>query len=136
MVANHSLPAQRVTHYLDEIALTRGYPDMIRVDNGPEFLSKHFNKWAKKHQILIHHIQPGKPAQNGFIERFNRTYREDILDSYLFDSLTEVKQITQQWMINYNQERPHESLNNLSPLDFSHARKVELLNCCDELVIE
>ena len=136
IAANHSLPAQRVTDYLDEVALTRGYPDMIRVDNGPEFLSKHFKEWATKHQLLIHYIQPGKPAQNGFIERFNRTYREDILDSYLFDSLTEVRQITQQWMINYNQERPHESLNNLSPIAFSYARQIKLLNYCDELVIE
>ena len=103
---------------------------------GPEFLSTHFKKWAKRHEILIHYIQPGKPAQNGFIERFNRTYREDILDSYLFDSLTEVRQVTQQWMVNYNQERPHESLNNLSPIDFSHAREVKLLNNCDELIIE
>lgn len=135
IAVNHSLPAQRVTHYLDEVALTRGYPDMIRVDNGPEFLSKHFSEWAKAHQILIHYIQPGKPAQNGFIERFNRTYREDILDSYLFDSLREVRQITQQWMVNYNQERPHESLNNLSPIDFFNARQIKLQNYYDKLVI-
>lgn len=136
IAAHHSLPAQRVTHYLDEIALTRGYPDIIRVDNGPEFLSKHFNEWAKKHQLLIHYIQPGNPAQNGFIERFNRTYREDILDSYLFDSLREVRQITQQWMLNYSQERPHESLNNLSPRDFFNARQIKLLNNDDNFVIK
>jgi putative transposase len=125
IAACHSLPAQRVTDYLDEIALTRGYPDMIRVDNGPEFLSSHFNKWAQAHHILIHYIQPGKPAQNGFIERFNRTYREEVLDSYLFDSLQEVRRITQQWIVKYNQERPHESLGDQSPIHFAEARKIK-----------
>lgn len=124
---SHSLPAQRVTQYLDQMALKRGYPEMIRVDNGPEFLSNHFNKWAEAHHILIHYIQPGKPAQNGFIERFNRTYREEVLDSYLFDSLQEVKQVTQLWMAKYNQERPHESLGDQSPLDFANARKSRAL---------
>lgn len=133
IAAGYSLPASRVTNYLDEVALARGYPDMCRVDNGPEFLSNHFKEWAKRHGILIHYIQPGKPSQNAFIERFNRTYREEILDSYLFDSLREVKQITQQWVVQYNQERPHESLNNLSPVDFFNVRHSKLLNTHYEL---
>lgn len=127
IAASHSLPAQRVTQCLDQVALKRGYPEMIRVDNGPEFLSNHFKKWAESHQILIYYIQPGKPAQNAFIERFNRTCREEVLDSYLFDSLQEVKQITQRWMVNYNQERPHESLGDQSPIDFANARKSSAL---------
>jgi len=126
IAVNYSLPAQRVTDQLDQIALTRGYPEIIRVDNGSEFLSNRFKKWAESHQILIHYIQPGKPAQNGFIERFNRTYREEVLDSYLFDSLQEVKQITRQWIESYNHERPHESLSDQSPSDFAKARMKEV----------
>jgi putative transposase len=78
-----SMPARFVTDILDQIAEERGYPDMIRVDNGPEFISRHFQNWAKKRHILLHYIQPGKPAQNGYIERFNRTYREAMIRIFL-----------------------------------------------------
>lgn len=118
-----SLPAGKVTECLDSIAITRGYPGMIRVDNGPEFTSTWFKDWAKKHGVLLHHIQPGKPAQNGFIERFNRTYREDILDMYLFDNLDEVKRVTAPWIDFYNNDRPHKSIGNNSPKDFARERE-------------
>jgi putative transposase len=118
-----ALPAIRVTMLLDKIALTRGYPEVIRVDNGPEFRSEAFKNWAAKHKIMIHHIQPGKPAQNGFIERFNRTYREDVLDMNLFHNLNEVKEITAGWLRIYNNDRPHESLDGLAPLSFFEKRK-------------
>lgn len=65
-------------------------------------------------------IQPGKPAQNGFVERFSRTCREDVLDSYLFDNFREVKIIIDEWLKSYNQERPHQSLGDLSPRDFAN----------------
>ena len=123
IVPSHSLPAYRVTDYLDQLALVKGYPSFLRTDNGPEFISGHFQEWAALHGIEIQFIQPGKPAQNALIERFNRTYREDILDSYLFDSLNEVEQITRQWLILYNQDRPHQSLGNLSPIQFALSRK-------------
>jgi putative transposase len=118
-----SLPAQRITTLLDQLADVRGYPCMVRVDNGPEFISAAFKTWAAKHQIVIHYIQPGKPAQNGFIERFNRTYREEVLSIYWFDDLTEVRTMTNRWMKTYNEERPHESLNNQSPIAFLQTRK-------------
>jgi len=122
-----SLPANKVIVLLDQIAETRGcYPNMIRVDNGPEFKSTIFKSWAIKHRILIHYIQPGKPAQNGFIERFNRTYREDVLDTNLFNNLIEVKEITNDWLASYNNDRPHESLNGLPPIVFAKKRN-ELL---------
>ena len=92
------------------------------MDNGPEFISSVFKKWANQHGIFIQYIQPGKPAQNGFIERFNRTYREDILDMYIFESLDEVIRITTNWIISYNNERPHESLGNQSPMEFAISR--------------
>ena len=121
---SYSLPSRRVTQLLDQVADERGYPDMIRCDNGPEYASSEFKAWAEERGILIHFIQPGKPAQNGFIERFNRTYREDILDMYLFESLGEVNQLTKRWMQSYNEERPHESLGNVAPVDFARAREV------------
>lgn len=79
-----SLPATRVTRWLNQIASIHGYPKIIRVDNGPEYISNHFHDWAKLHGISIQHIQPGKPAQNAYIERFNRSYREEVLDMHLF----------------------------------------------------
>jgi len=121
-----SLPAVRVTQLLDEVAAERGYPDVIRTDHGPEFESHEFKSWAKKRGVLIHFIQPGKPAQNGFVERFNRTYREDVLDMNLFSTLREVKVITQEWLTSYNTQRPHESLAGLPPVQFAEMRKKQL----------
>lgn len=122
-MASHSLAAYRVTDYLDQLALIKGYPHFLRVDNGPEFISTHFQEWGKLHAIEIQFIQPGKPSQNALIERFNRTYRDEVLDRYLFDSLAEVNAITKNWLVLYNQERPHQSLGNLSPIQFALSRQ-------------
>ncbi len=121
-----SLPANRITNLLDQKAALIGYPDIIRVDNGPEFRSSTFKNWAIKQGVLINYIQPGKPAQNGFIERFNRTYREEVLDMNLFNNLQEVKEITNEWLKEYNNDRPHESLKGLAPVGFAKKHK-ELL---------
>ncbi len=86
---DHSLPAERMVRVLENLLLWRAAPKQIRMDNGPEFISKRLENWAKEKQIELLHIQPGKPAQNAYIERFNRTFREDVLDAYLFDSLDE-----------------------------------------------
>ena len=75
-------------------------------------------EWAKCHHVTINHIQPGKPAQNGYIERFNRTYREDVLDQFWFDDLDEVRSITENWMMMYNGQRPHSSLGDKTPWEF------------------
>ena len=72
-------------------------------------------QWAQKHNIFIDFIEPGSPYQNAYIERFNRTYREEVLDLYLFKNLNEVRQQTAQWMEIYNTERPHDSLEDLTP---------------------
>jgi putative transposase len=113
-----SMPTNCITRHLDFVAEFSGYPQIIRTDNGPEFISKKFLLWAKKHRIEIKHIQRGKPAQNGFIERFNRTYRNDVLDINLFSSVHEVQTITDRWLHEYNHERPHESLGNKTPIEF------------------
>ena len=97
----------------------RGYPRQIGVDNGLEFISHHMAAWAKMHSVQIHFIQTGKPAQNGFVERFNRTYREEMLDAYLFNSLDETRRITNEWLQEYNSIRPNASLGNKTPYEFS-----------------
>lgn len=117
--AGFSLPAERVTEFLDEIAGIRGYPFELRVDNGPENISSVMSNWAANNNVNIKYIQPGKPAQNGYIERFNRTYREEVLDMNLFYDINHVQAITDEWLIKYNSKRPHESLGNLTPWQFS-----------------
>ena len=110
-----SLSSSRIVRILDRVAAYRGYPKCLRQDNGPEFRSKGLELWAEQHGIQLKFIQPGKPTQNAYIERFNRSYRNEVLDCYLFNSLTEVREITDSWLTEYNYDRPHESLNDLPP---------------------
>lgn len=107
-----NLPAPRVVRVLIRIAANRGYPVMLRMDNGPEFIFLALAERAERDAVKLAFIQPGKPTQTAFIERFNRTYRTEILDFYLFRTLKEVREITEKWLSEYNCERPHESLNN------------------------
>jgi putative transposase len=124
---DYSLPAERVIRVLDQIAEERGLPQEIRVDNGPEFISVKLEHWAQAHQVRLEHIKPGKPAQNAYIERFNRTFREYILDVYIFRRLDEVRNITSEWMYQYNNERPHASLGGVPPRAFSNHQNSPLL---------
>ncbi len=94
--ASRSLTSKYITRLLDEMTAMRSYPEMIRSDNGSQFRSAHFIKWAERHNILLNFIQPGKPTQNDLIERFNKTFREDILDMNLFYNLKEVNQLASQ----------------------------------------
>lgn len=114
-----SLPAERVVRVLEQLISWRGKPTSIRMDNGPELISQRLESWAQEKHIALLHIQPGKPAQNAYIERFNRTYREDVLDAYLFDDLQEVRYITERWLEDYNTIRPHEALQGLAPRQFA-----------------
>lgn len=115
-----SLPSQRVERVLDRIAAERGsYPTALRSDNGSEFIAHSLANWASNHNVLLDFIKPGKPAQNGYIERFNRTYREDILDAYLFDELAEVRELTEHWLFEYNTFRPHDSLGGVPPVTYA-----------------
>lgn len=110
-----SLPAARVVRVLEQICKWRGYPNQLRMDNGPEFVSSQLVAWCEQNHVEMIHIQPGKPNQNAYIERFNRTFREEVLNAYLFNSLNQVREITWQWIIDYNEERPHDALGGLTP---------------------
>lgn len=124
---NLNLSAPRVVRVLDRIASSRGSPVMLSKDNSPQFISLALAEWAEKHAVKMEFIKPGKPTQNAFIERFNRTYRTEILDFYLFRTLNEAREITERWLMEYNNERPHESLNNLTPEEYRlMAEKPEL----------
>lgn len=126
-----SLPAERVVRVMEQITSWRGYPKAIRCDNGPEFIAQVFMDWCKEHNIELRYIQPGKPNQNAFIERFNRTYREDILSAYLFEDLHQVQEMTHEWLCRYNEQRPHDALGGLPPTVYRHS--LETKNSTSEL---
>jgi putative transposase len=113
-----SLPSRRVLALLEEPIALRGAPTALRMDNGPEFLALRLAEWAEARGITLDFIQPGQPAQNAFIERFNQTYRTDVLDANVFTSLAEVRAVTADWLRRYNTERPQESLGSVPPLTF------------------
>ena len=114
-----NLPAQRVLRVLDRLVAWRGVPQQLRMDNGPEFISLAMAEWAEKHGVHLEFIERGKPTQNSYVERFNGTYRTEILDYYMFQTLSEVQEITVHWLEQYNEERPHESLGNLTPREYA-----------------
>lgn len=116
--AGLSFPADRVIRVLDILEEEVGLPQNIRVDNGPEFISKKLKEWCNNKHIRLKYIQPGKPVQNAFIERFNRIFRDDILDAYWFEDLEQLRIITEQWRFDYNHNHPHKSLNGLSPVTY------------------
>lgn len=113
-----SLPTQRVIRVLENIGNSRGFPKMIRVDNGPEFISAKLDMWCKEKNIKLIFIQPGEPTQNAYIERFNGTFRRDVLNAYVFKSIKEVEEIISEWMYDYNYNRPHKSLKNKTPMEY------------------
>ena len=113
-----SLPAERVIRVLEQVTAWRGQPQTIRLDNGPEFLADRFAVWCADRGIALRYIQPGKPNQNAFVERFNRTFRHEVLDAYVFESLDQVREISAEWIREYNEERPHDTWDGMPPSVF------------------
>lgn len=118
---DRSMPAVRVIRMLEQTIEWRGKPIRIRLDNGPEFISLALATWCKENGIEQAFIQPGKPTQNAYVERFNGSFRRDILDAYLFESLAQVRNMAEEWMVDYNNFRPHSALGYLPPRVFSGA---------------
>ena len=121
-----SITAKRLIRVFEVLRLTRGLPDVLRVDNGSECTSAEFVAWAEEHGMIIQYIEPGEPNQNAYVERFNRTYREEVLSLYLFESLDEVREVTYWWRITYNEERPHDSLGSLTPAEYAENSTLQL----------
>jgi putative transposase len=110
-----SLPSERVIRALSQVIEWRGKPEAIIVDNGPEYISHTITTWAAKQGIALKHIQPGKPQQNAYVERFNRTVRYDWLAQHLFDDLEQIQEHATNWMWIYNYERPNMALGGITP---------------------
>ena len=117
-----SIRSERVIRELNHVVEWRGVPESIRVDNGPEFIAGLMQQWCEEHNVKLKYIQPGSPTQNAFVERFNRTYREGVLNRYLFENLAQVKALSQEWMWSYNHERPHAGLGHKTPRQFLRER--------------
>ena len=116
MEVDFSLPADRVVRTLNQIIEWRGKPKAIRCDNGPEYVSKTLQTWAANQKIRLEYIQPGKPQQNAYIERYNRTVRYDWLGQYLFETLEQVQEHATHWLWTYNNERPNMGIGGITPI--------------------
>jgi len=119
LVVDTSLTGLRVARELDRIAELRGYPCMIVSDNGTELTSNAILAWQQLRDVEWHYIAPGKPMQNGFVESFNGRLRDECLNEHLFGNLKEAREIIEEWRIDYNTNRPHSSLNGLTPIEFA-----------------
>ena len=118
IVVDTSITAVRLVRVLEQLKSDRGLPSAIRVDNGPEMTAHVFADWCSENEVKINYIEPGKPNQNAYIERFNRSYREEVLDPHIFSTISQVRDISWAWMLSYNEERPHSSLGNIPPAEF------------------
>jgi putative transposase len=119
-----SITSTRVIKIIERVILENDKPKAIRVDNGPEFIADTLRQWCNDNKIDLLFIQPGRPMQNGYVERFNRSYRQDVLDANLFTNLSEVKMLSDEFEEDYNLCRPHESLGDLTPVEYKSKHAV------------
>ena len=116
-----SLPAKRVTRLLDRIVAKRGRPQSLRSDNGPEFISEELQSWCVSKEVELRWIEPGKPTQNAYIERFNGTFRREVLNANVFGSIVQARRVVDEWVVEYNTERPHQALGFMTPVEYRQA---------------
>lgn len=112
--------------FLEKLKLTVKLPTHFILDNGTEFANHPFMKWCKDNKISVHFIDPGKPVQNAFIESFNGKFRKEFLSQYRFEDLACVRKNLKAWLKFYNEERPHSSLDYLTPKEFASDQKTML----------
>lgn len=127
---DYSLPASRVLWVLSHLVRRYGAPKRIRMDNGPEFVATLAEQWAESQDIDFHHIEPGRPMQNAYIERLNGSYRRGVLNAHVFADLDEVREVSHEWVEDYNCERPHDSLGGLAPIAYREKFNQGLGQCC------
>jgi putative transposase len=123
-----SLPSARVIRVLDRLEDLHGLPDSIRVDNGPEFISKAMDEWAYRRGVKLDFIRPGKPVENAHIESFNGRFRDECLDQHYFLDMQEAKETIEAWRDEYNTFRPHSSLGYKTPEEYLKQWEQEQLN--------
>jgi putative transposase len=116
---DYTLKSRRVIWVLNHLMKRRDKPKSIRMDNGPEFIAIIMQEWCEANKINMLFIQPGKPTQNAFIERFNGSYRRGVLDAHIFQRIEQVREQTQIWMHDCNNHRPHDSLKRLPPVIYA-----------------
>lgn len=121
-----SISSERVVRVLERLKEQDRLPEKIRVDNGPEFVSGKFQLWCQENKVTIQYIQPGKPTQNSLIERFNGSCRKELLNMYVFKDMPEVEELAAKWWEEYNYSRPHEALNNQSPIEYKLQNQLPL----------
>ena len=126
--ADTSLPGYRVVMILDRLADLRGFPDSIRIDNGPEFISKVLDEWAYRNGVKLDFIRPGKPVENAYVESFHGRFRDEFLNQNYFSNMQEAKDKIEEWRIEYNTFRPHSSLDYKTPEEFLKQCEQENLN--------
>jgi len=116
---DRSLPGVRVVRVLDRLAMAWGLPEVITVDNGPEFTGKALDAWAYEKGVRLRFIQPGKPVQNAFIESFNGRLRDECLNEHVFTGLDDARRKIEAWRKDYNTHRPHSALGYMTPEEFA-----------------
>jgi putative transposase len=114
-----SLPGARVVRALERLARAGRQPTHLVVDNGPEFASKALDQWAAQRGVALRFIDPGKPIQNAFVESFNGKFRDECLSQHWFISLEEARNVSEGWRVDYNEQRPHQSLQYKTPVEFA-----------------